>query len=188
MDPKAANSITQPKPGSKLAGLRAMRESNRKASKPNKIKVPPPISDGPKPSDVSDISMSEMIGDDIRKPNAADAAKQESKPMRTATKAKTTATTAKKSKAATSARRKIAPQRAATQKRPDGLREGSKVAMVIDMACRKDGVTCKEAAKKLGWNVLNSSTLIRYCKAAGVKLRTEEKDGEDDRYFGTPKA
>lgn len=65
----------------------------------------------------------------------------------------------------------------------------SKRDIVVDMVCRKEGTTCVEACKKLGWQVLNRSTLLSYCKAAGVKVRTEAgKDDKPDRYFGTRKA
>jgi hypothetical protein len=104
-------------------------------------------------------------------------------------------TKAKKAKGAPAAKPAAKPAKAApnaakkpaSAERPDGLRAGSKMATAIDMVCAKRGATCAEIAEALGWEVLNSSTLKRYCSAARVKLR--EDDGEKpSRFFGTARA
>jgi len=67
----------------------------------------------------------------------------------------------------------------------NGCKPGSKVAMALDGVCAKSGATCAELAKKMGWTVLNRSTLKRYAAQNGVKLSEKaDKDGTA-RYFGT---
>lgn len=69
----------------------------------------------------------------------------------------------------------------ATGARPDGLREGSKMATAIDMVLAKGGATTKEIAKKLGWTFLSPGTLKRYCATAKVKL----SQAENGRFHAT---
>jgi hypothetical protein len=74
----------------------------------------------------------------------------------------------------------------AAGERADGLRAGSKMAIAVDMVCRKRGATCPEIAEALGWTALNSSTLRRYCEGAKVKLREDDAE-TPSRWFGTPR-
>jgi hypothetical protein len=59
--------------------------------------------------------------------------------------------------------------------RADGLRDGSKLALLIDtaVAAGKKGIAMKELAKKVGWERC-ADTLRKTCKRIGAKL--EEKD------------
>lgn len=113
----------------------------------------------------------------------ASVAPKETTMRKTASTTKTKARTAVKAKAATSAKK---PEAAV---RPDGLRAGSKRAQVVDLVCADKGLTLEAGAKALGWQVLNRSTLLAYCKEAGVKVREQEgKDGAPSVFFGTAKA
>jgi hypothetical protein len=85
-----------------------------------------------------------------------------------------------KAKKAKAAKAKPAAERA------DGLRAG-KMATAIDMVCARKGATCAEIAEALGWSVLNSSTLKRYCAGAKVKLREDDAE-KPSRFFGTARA
>ena len=90
---------------------------------------------------------------------------------------------------ATKTASKVAPK-SEPKSAPKGKSKGpSKREIVVDMVLRKEGTTCAEACKKLGWQVLNRSTLLAYCKQAGVKVEHEEgKDGKPDRFYGKRKA
>lgn len=70
--------------------------------------------------------------------------------------------------------------------RPDGLREGSSGAKLVDFVCRAKGATNEELCNHIGWKQC-LPYLKKSCDQAGVKLRTERKEGELTRYFGTRK-
>jgi hypothetical protein len=110
---------------------------------------------------------------DAAKAKAARAAKAPAKP-------------AGKAKGAAAAKPAAKPAPAKAE-RADGLRPGSKMAVAVDMVCRKAGATCPEIAEKLGWTVLNSSTLKRFCVTAKVKLKADENE-KPTRFFGTARA
>jgi hypothetical protein len=93
---------------------------------------------------------------------------------------------AKPAKPAKSAPRAAAKAKPAAE-RADGLRPGSKMAIAVDMVCRAKGATCPEIAKELGWTVLNSSTLKRFCEGAKVKLKEDDSE-KPSRWFGTARA
>lgn len=92
---------------------------------------------------------------------------------------------AKKAKK-TKATKKTAPATAA--ERPDGLRVGSKMATMIDMALRPEGATEKAICKKLGW-VKCRVTLTRTADRVGAKLTKvkDEKTGETTFFATLPK-
>ena len=71
--------------------------------------------------------------------------------------------------------------------RPDGLREGSAGAKLVDTVCRAKGATNRELCEAVGWRQC-LPFLRKSCDQAGVKLRTEKKEGELMRYYGTRKA
>ena len=95
-------------------------------------------------------------------------------------------------KAKPQAKPKPAPKAAAkkakpvTALRPDGLREGSAGAKLVDFVCRKQGATNAELCEFIGWKQC-LPFLRKSCDQAGVKLRVEKKEGELARYFGTRK-
>lgn len=60
----------------------------------------------------------------------------------------------------------------------------TKREQVVDLVCRASGATLQECAKKIGWSVVNRSTLMNYCKEAGVKVRVDDKV-DPVRFFGT---
>lgn len=59
--------------------------------------------------------------------------------------------------------------------RPDGLREGSKQAVMLDMVLAPNGATEAEICKKLGWKKCRV-TLKRVCEKVGVTLLTSKVD------------
>jgi hypothetical protein len=73
--------------------------------------------------------------------------------------------------------------------RKDGLRSGSKMAMMIDMVLAPGGATEAEVCKKLGWKAC-LVTLKRTAEKGGYDLTfkvEETKDGSKRRYFASPK-
>ena len=68
--------------------------------------------------------------------------------------------------------------------RPDGLREGSAGARLVDFVCRKQGATNAELCEMICWKQC-LPFLRKSCDQAGVKLRTEKSEGERTRYYGT---
>jgi hypothetical protein len=70
--------------------------------------------------------------------------------------------------------------------RPDGLRKGSIGGQLVDLVCRKSGVTHAEACEALGWKQC-LPFLIKSAKQARVTLRKEREEGGRVRYFGTPR-
>lgn len=92
-------------------------------------------------------------------------------------------------KAKPQAKPKPAPKAAAkkakpvTALRPDGLREGSAGAKLVDFVCRKQGATNSELCEMIGWKQC-LPFLRKSCDQAGVKLKTEKVEGQRTRYYG----
>jgi len=68
--------------------------------------------------------------------------------------------------------------------RADGLREGSKQAIMIDMALRGEGATEKAICKKLGWKKCKS-TLGRVAAKVGATLTSSKNVAGDVVWFAT---
>ena len=114
---------------------------------------------------------------------APEGATQESTLKKTAP--KKTAKTPKKAsarkpapKAARKAVKRPAPKKAKKSApagtRPDGLREGSKQAVMLDMALRPEGATEAAICKKLGWKKCRV-TLKRTADRVGATLTKDDK-------------
>jgi hypothetical protein len=102
----------------------------------------------------------------------------------------TTKTKSKKvpAKAATAkAPAKVSSNKPVREYRPDGLAKGSAAALLVDTVCRPKGATNQELCEAVGW-----AQCMPYVKSsaakAGVTIRTEKREGEPMRYFGTRKA
>lgn len=61
--------------------------------------------------------------------------------------------------------------------RPDGLRPGSKMATMLDMALRPEGATEAQICKALGWKKCRV-TLKRTCEKVGATLNQSRPDPE----------
>lgn len=116
---------------------------------------------------------------------AAEAAQQQETAMKTAKKApaKTTAAKAPKATARKPAPKKAGKTPAAVENartpagaRPDGLRAGSKQAVMLDMVLAPNGATEAEICKKLGWKKCRV-TLKRVCEKVGATLVATKNDG-----------
>lgn len=109
----------------------------------------------------------------------AKAAKQETTTMATK---KTT-----KSKARTSVKAPTTKTKTTVDLRPDGLKPGTKKALIADTIVRKQGATEAEMNKILGWQGC-MVTVRRVCAEAGITLegKPDEKAGTT-RWFGTAK-
>lgn len=70
--------------------------------------------------------------------------------------------------------------------RPDGLRAGTKLALLADTICRPTGATHDELCQVVGWTACLPMAM-KACEKAEISLR-REKEGRLTRYFGTPKA
>lgn len=112
--------------------------------------------------------------DDRRRARSAEAPtsrNQEATMPKTATKKaapkKTARASARKTTKATTKTAK------ATAERRDGLRAGSKQAMMVDIAFRKGGATEAEICAKLGWKKCRV-TLKRVCDRIGAVLSTSK--------------
>lgn len=187
METIAAKKIAQPKPGSKLEALRVMRAADHerpakttKQANVAKLKAAAGITS--KSEDVSDISFSEMRGDDLRTgaASAASASPQE-KTMKTNLKTKTTAKTTK----ASSARRKRTAKTAKSTapKAPKAPR--GNVVEILKLSCRPSGVSREELNDLTKWKGAPWKWLFKnpkktgYCDRWGYSLKiTEGKDGE----------
>jgi len=73
-----------------------------------------------------------------------------------------------------------------TKLRPDGLREGSAGALLVDTVCRKAGATHAELCAIVKWKAC-LPFLLKSAAQAKVKLR-KERQGREVRYFGTASA
>jgi hypothetical protein len=78
------------------------------------------------------------------------------------------------------------PTKAATKLRPDGLREGSDGALLVDTVCRKAGATHAELREIVKWKSC-LPFMLKMAAKAKVKLR-KERQGREVRYFGTASA
>ena len=70
--------------------------------------------------------------------------------------------------------------RLAFGKRTDGLRTGSKLALMLDLALRPEGVTEPELLAALGWKSCRV-TLRRACDRAGAELTMSRRPAEIGR-------
>lgn len=68
--------------------------------------------------------------------------------------------------------------------RPDGLREGSKQAIMLDMALRDSGATEADICKKLGWKKCRV-TLRRVAEKVGAKIEAKKNVKGETVYFAT---
>lgn len=82
--------------------------------------------------------------------------------------------------------KKAAPKEPKTGERPDGLRKGSKMAVMLDMVLRPEGATEAAVCKKLGWKKCRV-TLRRVCEKVGAKLAVERPDDGPSVYRATMK-
>lgn len=91
-------------------------------------------------------------------------------------------TMSKKTTKKTSARK---PKKTAAAKKPkatpspDGVRAGSKLAIVVDLLKRPEGCTGAEVLAATGWP---SVSMPQQAKAAGLTLSKEKNKGEPTRY------
>lgn len=69
--------------------------------------------------------------------------------------------------------------------RPDGLRAGTKLALLADTICRPTGATHDELCQVVGWSACLPMAM-KACEKAEISLR-RQKEGRLTRYFGTPK-
>lgn len=102
------------------------------------------------------------------------------KPAKPATKAAGKTMTAKaptKGNARANARTPVAD-------RPDGLRDGSKQAVMLDLALHEDGATEQAICHKLGWKKCRV-TLKRVCDKVGAKLETKKNVKDETVFFAT---
>lgn len=106
------------------------------------------------------------------------------KPARPVKQESTTMKKPKKSKATTNKAR--TPVKAKTTKaaKTEGIRPGSKLAIIHGLLTRPEGCTTKEVLKACDWPAVS---MPQQAKAAGLTLRKEKVDGVN-RYFGTAKA
>lgn len=71
-----------------------------------------------------------------------------------------------------------------SEERPDGLRPGSKQAMMVDMVLRKEGATEAAICAKLAWKKCRV-TLKRVCERIGAVLSTSKDDDGKTVYRAT---
>jgi len=89
---------------------------------------------------------------------------------------------------ARTAEAKAAKKSKAGAARTDGLRPGSKQAIMLDMVLNADGATENAICAKLGWKKCRV-TLKRVCEKVGAKLETKRNVKEEVVFFATmPKA
>lgn len=100
--------------------------------------------------------------------------------------AATKETTMKKPTKKTATKRKPAAKKAKASAgtRADGLREGSKQAIMLDMVLRDEGATEKAICKKLGWKKCKS-TLGRVAAKVGASLVSSKNVAGDVVWFAT---
>jgi hypothetical protein len=68
--------------------------------------------------------------------------------------------------------------------RPDGLRVGSGLAVLVDTVCRPEGATNTELCAAVGWAQCLPA-MRKAADKAGVTVRVEKVSGQPARYFGT---
>lgn len=92
---------------------------------------------------------------------------------------------AKKAKAKTPAakpRKPAARAKGAAREKTDGVRQGTKLALVVDLLKRTEGCTTAEVLAATGWP---SVSMPQQAQAAGLTLRKEKQKGEPTRYWAT---
>ena len=198
--------IKQPKPGSKEAQSRALREAAANASTPAKSKRtvrgrdPSPALaaavtaaighapvNAPKPKkapkpffDPNSKSVRAMAEDMRTGASLKKARAKEAKAKKAARKAKGASKTRTPRKPAV--KPKAAPRPSAGPAQPlPAVREGSKVAEVGKLLLRAEGCTTKEVLSVTQWP---SVSMPAQAKALSLTLRTE-KEGRATRYFGS---
>lgn len=95
--------------------------------------------------------------------------------MSKSTVSKKTKTEAKPAKAKKENKVKTAKTAAA-----DGIRPGTKLALVVDLLKRPEGCTTKDVLNATGWPAVS---MPQQAKAAGIKLKKEKKEGDVTRYY-----
>lgn len=90
-------------------------------------------------------------------------------------------------KAAAAKRKRKAKAAQAARARPDGLRAGSKMATMLDMALRPVGATEAEICAAIGWKHCRV-TLTRAAAKANYDLSHERNDEGEKVWKATPKA
>lgn len=108
---------------------------------------------------------------DRTEPKASAAAE----PTKESTVSKKTKTEAKPAKAKKENKVKTAKTAAA-----DGIRPGTKLALVVDLLKRPEGCTTKDVLNATGWPAVS---MPQQAKAAGIKLKKEKKEGDVTRYY-----
>ena len=116
----------------------------------------------------------------------APAIKPEPQQQESAVKRKPTPKTAKKKTSTAKARTSVKPKATTTAARPDGLRPGSKQAIMLDLALRDEGATEMTICKKLGWKKCRV-TLKRVAEKVGAKLESRKNVAGDVVWFATMK-
>lgn len=118
----------------------------------------------------------------------APAIKPELEQQESTVKRKPTQKTTKKRTSTAKARTSVKPKATTTAARPDGLRPGSKQAIMLDLALRDEGATETAICKKLGWKKCRV-TLKRVAEKVGAKLESKKNVAGDVVWFATmPKA
>lgn len=75
-----------------------------------------------------------------------------------------------------------APEAPAAGTRPDGLREGSMQAKMLDMVLASTGATEKEICEELGWKKCRT-TLNRVAEKVGATLAKSKEEGRDGTVY-----
>jgi hypothetical protein len=152
------------KPGPKEQALRETRNTTTRAMVAavdgSKIATAPPPSEATKESDVKQAVAKKAPAKAAAKPKVAPAARKAAKPA-----AKENA-------------------RTPVSGRPDGLRDGSKQAAMLDLALRQEGATEAVICKALGWKKCRV-TLKRVCEKVGAKLEAKKNAAGETVYFAT---
>jgi hypothetical protein len=89
-------------------------------------------------------------------------------------------------KAKAKAKPRLLSSESTVKLQPDGLREGSDGALLVDTVCRKAGATHAELRAVVKWKAC-LPFLLKSAAQAKVKLR-KERQGREVRYFGTASA
>lgn len=167
--------------GPKEQQRRDLRERGSAASKKSAAKTSP----GPATIEPAVTAKAEQKAPDPgvpqQEPTAMPEADNQESDMRKTT--KTTKKTAAKKTAKAKARTAV---KGATTSRPDGLREGSKQAVMLDMALRDEGATEAAICKKLGWKKCRV-TLRRVADKVGAKLEPKKNVAGDVVWYATMK-
>lgn len=87
-------------------------------------------------------------------------------------------------KASAGPRKAPATPAPAAGERADGLRTGSKQAVMLDMVLSDTGATEAELCKALAWKKCRV-TLKRVCEKVGASLKSDKVEGRGTAYFAT---